>query len=68
MNYAAKEAEKVAVLENAGVELLELSAQDRAKLSAAAMKIWDKIAARSELSAKAVEIVRKQQQEYGHIE
>jgi TRAP-type C4-dicarboxylate transport system substrate-binding protein len=68
MNYAAKEAEKVAVLENAGVELLELSAEDRAKLNAAAMKIWDQIAARSELSKKAVEIVRKQQQEYGHIE
>lgn len=67
MNYAAAEAAKVAVLEAAGVELLDLSDEDRDTLNAAAMKIWDQIAARSELAAKAVEIVRQQQRDYGHI-
>lgn len=68
MNYSAEEAAKAAVIERAGVELLELSEADRVKLTEAAMTIWDRIAERSELAAKGVEIVRQQQKDYGQID
>lgn len=65
MNYAAAEAEKAAVLKAAGVEMLALSAEDQGRLRTAASGIWDQIAAKSELSAKAVAIIRAQHKDYG---
>lgn len=66
--YAAVEAVGVGKLEAAGVKMLSLSEEDQARLKAIVLAQWDEIAARSELAAKAVEIVKEQQRAIGDLD
>lgn len=68
MQYRVVEAGATGVLKKAGVNLLSLSPEDEKKVSAVAQTLWDKIAARSELAAKGVAIVRQQQRDFGHLD
>lgn len=67
LEYAAYEAVSGGEMEKSGVKLLSLSPEDRKKLQDAVLPLWDEIAAKSELGAKAVEIVRQQQRDYGQV-
>ncbi|OWU83209.1 hypothetical protein ATO6_20445 [Oceanicola sp. 22II-s10i] len=67
MNYSAAEAEYMQVLKKAGLKMLMPSDDELAMLNEAAQKTWDQVAAKSEGTAKGVEIVRQQQTELGAI-
>ncbi|WP_416899181.1 MAG: TRAP transporter substrate-binding protein DctP [Minwuia sp.] len=68
MDYRIVEAMNIGVLERDGVKLLELSPADNDQLNQTALGLWDKIAERSPLAAKGVEIVKQQQRDFGQIE
>lgn len=68
MDYRVVEAKNIGVLKQSGVKLLELSPADQEKLNKIALTLWDKVAQRSELAAKAVDIVKQQQREFGQIQ
>jgi TRAP-type C4-dicarboxylate transport system substrate-binding protein len=68
MDYAAVEAASVGELQRAGVKLLTLSEAEQKKLVESATTLWDKIAERSEIAAKGVEIIREQQKDYGDLD
>ncbi|PSM15788.1 TRAP transporter substrate-binding protein DctP [Nitratireductor sp. StC3] len=68
MNYSAVETEGVGKIKAAGVALVELSEAERARMNTMALELWNEIAARSELAAKAVEIVKQQQKDYGELD
>ena len=63
MEYSAAEAKYMRVLQDAGVKMLLPSEADLAMLEEAAQKTWDGVAAKSELAARGVELVRTQMQE-----
>ena len=67
LEYAAYEAVTGGEMEKLGVKLLSLSPEDRKKLQDAVLPLWDEIAAKSELGAKAVELVRQQQRDFGQV-
>src|SRR5690606_31985097 len=66
-DYRVVEAKSVGVLVNDGVTMMTMSEADAAKTSEIAQGLWQKVAERSELAAKGVEIVRTQQREFGNI-
>ncbi|MAL77810.1 MAG: hypothetical protein CMN55_01670 [Sneathiella sp.] len=68
LDYAASEAVSTGAMEKAGVKLLALSPEDRKTLQGAVLPLWDEIAAKSDLAAKAVEIVKQQQRDYGQMQ
>ncbi|ANK82725.1 MAG: hypothetical protein TEF_19445 [Rhizobiales bacterium NRL2] len=68
MDYRVVEAKNIGVLARDGVKLLELSGEEQARLNGIAVEMWNKIAERSELAAKGVEIVKQQQREFGQID
>ena len=68
MDYRIVEAMNIGVLEKDGVKLLELSPADNEQMNKTALQLWDKIAERSPLAAKGVEIVKQQQRDFGQID
>lgn len=67
MNYAAEEARNMLVLEQAGMTMLRPSDEELASLRDAAQETWDDVAAKSDLAASAVAIVRKQRQDLRNL-
>lgn len=65
LEYTSVEAAIVGKLKKDGVNFLELSEKDRASLAEAADGIWTQVSQRSALAGQAVEIVRKQQADFG---
>lgn len=67
MQYRASEQIKVGVMAKAGVNMMALPDGEATKMRNIAHEIWDKVAARSPLAAKAVDIVKQQQREFGRM-
>jgi TRAP-type C4-dicarboxylate transport system substrate-binding protein len=67
MQYRTSEQLKVGVMAKAGVNMMAMPAGDAQKMREMAHQIWDKVAARGPLAAKAVEIVKQQQREFGRM-
>lgn len=67
MQYRAAEQMKVGIMSQAGVDMMALPDSEAQQMRSMAHEIWDKVAARSPLSAKAVEIVKQQQREFGRM-
>lgn len=67
MQYRAAEQIKVGVMSRAGVNMMALPEAEAKKMREIAHGLWDKVAARSPLAAKAVEIVKQQQREFGRM-
>jgi len=67
MNYRVVEAASVGTLIHDGVHMVSLSPEDRETVSKVASELWETVASRSPLAAKAVQIVRDQQHAYGRM-
>jgi TRAP-type mannitol/chloroaromatic compound transport system substrate-binding protein len=67
MKYRAAEQMKVGIMAKAGVNMIALPDDEATKLRAAAHELWDEVAQRSPLAAKAVEIVKQQQRDFGRM-
>ena len=67
MSYRATAEENVGVMRTKGVKMISLAAEDRAAADKVAHELWDKVAARSPGAAKAVEIVKQQQRDFGRM-
>ncbi|MGR3780126.1 MAG: TRAP transporter substrate-binding protein DctP [Albimonas sp.] len=63
MAYSAAEAQKMKVLTDAGMKMLQLTPEDEARLAETAQAAWDAVAAKSDLAARGVELVRTQRRE-----
>lgn len=67
MNYSVAEAKYMQVLQESGMTMLQLSEEETATLQEAAQKTWEGVAAKSDLAATGVELVRTQQRELGSV-
>lgn len=67
MSYRATAEENVGIMRKKGVKMLVLSDKERAEANEVAHQLWDEVAARTPLAAKAVEIVKQQQRDYGRL-
>ena len=67
MQYRAAEQVKVGIMSKAGVEMLALPDDQADEMRAAAHELWEKVAERSPLAKKAVEIVKEQQRDFGRM-
>ena len=63
MAYSAAEAQKMKVLTDAGMKMLQLTPEDEARLAETAQAAWDAVAAKSDLAARGVELVRTPRRE-----
>lgn len=68
MSYRAVAEENVGIMQERGVEMITLSDADSAKARETALQLWDEVASRSGNAAKAVAIVKEQQQDYGRLD
>lgn len=64
-SYRANAERSVGQMRAKGVDMVTLSAADQKRANEVARELWDKVAARSELAAKGVAIIRGQQQDFG---
>lgn len=67
MSYRASAEANVGIMRSKGVKMVELSDTETAEAAKVAHQLWDKVAGRSELAAKAVDIVKQQQRDFGRF-
>lgn len=67
-SYRANAEKSIGVMRQKGVEMVALTDEDQARARKLALELWDKVASRSERAAKAVEIIKQQQRDYGRLD
>lgn len=68
MQYRATAEINVGLMRKRGVEMVILPDQEMGEATDIAHGLWDEVAARSELAAKGVEIVKQQQRDFGRLQ
>lgn len=64
-SYRANAERSVGQMRDKGVDMVTLTAADQKRANDVAQELWTKVASRSELAAKGVEIIRQQQKDFG---
>jgi TRAP-type C4-dicarboxylate transport system substrate-binding protein len=67
MTYRASAEMSLGKMKKAGVELVALPDKEVDEARNVAIKLWDKVASRTEGAAKGVAIVKQQLRDYGHL-
>lgn len=64
-SYRANAERSVGQMKDKGVDIVTMSAADQKRAHEVAQELWTKVAARSDMAAKGVAIVRQQQKDFG---